>query len=1509
MKDLINKTIGPILAAVLLLSATVWATPIAAQAPWPPTSSSDAQDQGNDQLVTSAGASEPDAARNHFVYLPLASKAEPPLPLRPEASVFYVSPSGNDSWPGTLDQPFKTINKGAGVLAAGDTLYVRGGTYLETVNIGKSGTAAAPIKVMAYPGETPIVDGNNYAIPSSTWGVLFAVNGNYVQVAGFEVRYSNWMGVALFGQHDTASRMNVHHIRETGMFVTGDYGIVEDSEVWEAANRNVPGGPYDGGGWACALCAARGSVSGAILRRNVSHDNHGEGLSTFEAIGTILEDNVVYNNMGGLYVSDAQDVLVQRNLVYYTDANTISGAHAGITLGDEKHNPPSQNITIINNLATGNRQNFYWWQGPAREGMVNVLLAYNTFVNATGDNGKANLEVNSGPHQNVRIMNNIIEQDDAVPIALVPSGLSFSNNLWSKTPPSGASGSGDVIGDPLLTKGASIKAGWFVPQASSPAIDRGRVLTEVTDDYLGNSRGSLPDIGAYELKSSQTSTPTPSGTPPTSTPTRTPTNTPTITPTYTPTVTGTATSTRTPTRTPTNTPTRTATYTPTATGAATNTPTPTRTPTYTPTATGVATSTPTPTRTPTYTPTATGVATNTPTYTPTRTSTVTSTPTYTPTPTGMATNTPTSTRTPTSTPTNTPTATVSPGVTLNGRVALEGRGEAGDSRWVTDLYRVNTGVTTGGIEVYRTGTSALLGAFSATTDANGRFSVPLTDLGSGVYDIKVKGSDTLSTKKSGVSLPSATEIDFGTLLVGDSSGNDAVNGGDVSYMIPSFLLCSGDANYRRYADANKNGCVSGADVSALVPNFLKTGPIDQQGAPAAQPVSGASLVLNPAVQTVDVGQVFTVDIMADTGTGSADTLDAYLGFDPAVLEVVDASGQPAASIELNAAVFGAATLNAADNATGRINFSASKFESPYLTGVFRAATIRFRAKAAVTSTQVRSVRSGARWSDMLYGGVSLDPTLGNAIVTISPAVTPTATSTATSTPTGTPTPTNTPRPTATPTATANPSVLYPNGLTVDPRTHLVYVTSRDNDRLFVLDGASLTVADNVGVGRLPFGVAVNTATNKVYVANWGSSDITVLDATTRAFLHSIDVGPSPTFVEINPQTNRIYTVKYGGNALMVINGDTDAIEYSVSTGGLGSWGLAVNPNLDRVYIGNRDSGTVTTLDGNNGYEILTSQAITPCGEAGAAPYSLGFNASNNKLYVACSPSNNVNSAAVYTASSGGLTPLAFFAIGDGGDSGGGGVAVDTATGNVFFTNSLANTVSVVSGATNQVIDTVAAGTNPYGAAVDPITRQVYIGNRNSHDLTVIPPECNELVANGSMESDTAWVFPSTAYPAGYTTSQRYSYARSMRTGIESDANVYSYSSGYQLVTIPANTASASLHFRWFPVSGELAPGDLQPPPAPSREMLQSFAAGEAPEDAAASDAQYVLVLDQNGSTLQSLVWTLSNAGTWQEATFDLKAYAGQTIRLHFGTFNDGSGVKSALYVDDVSLIQCEAGMP
>src|SRR5690242_16221010 len=65
------------------------------------------------------------------------------------ATDYYVATTGNDANAGTLDQPFATLQKGANIAAAGDTVYVRGGTYYITtpntsgagVTFNKSGTS------------------------------------------------------------------------------------------------------------------------------------------------------------------------------------------------------------------------------------------------------------------------------------------------------------------------------------------------------------------------------------------------------------------------------------------------------------------------------------------------------------------------------------------------------------------------------------------------------------------------------------------------------------------------------------------------------------------------------------------------------------------------------------------------------------------------------------------------------------------------------------------------------------------------------------------------------------------------------------------------------------------------------------------------------------------------------------------------------------------------------------------------------------------------------------------------------------------------------------------------------------------------------------------------------------------------------------------------------------------------------------------------------------------------
>lgn len=72
---------------------------------------------------------------------------------------YFVSTRGNDDSPGSLDQPFRTIQRAADAAGPGDTCFVREGTYRESVTIERGGREGAPLQFTAFPGEVVVLDG------------------------------------------------------------------------------------------------------------------------------------------------------------------------------------------------------------------------------------------------------------------------------------------------------------------------------------------------------------------------------------------------------------------------------------------------------------------------------------------------------------------------------------------------------------------------------------------------------------------------------------------------------------------------------------------------------------------------------------------------------------------------------------------------------------------------------------------------------------------------------------------------------------------------------------------------------------------------------------------------------------------------------------------------------------------------------------------------------------------------------------------------------------------------------------------------------------------------------------------------------------------------------------------------------------------------------------------------------------------------------------------------------
>src|SRR4051794_5214242 len=101
------------------------------------------------------------AARRLLLLLALQLVAAlTPLAAHAATNERYVAPSGADSNPGTATAPWRTVTHGLRTVVAGQTLWIRGGTYTETVSgTLHKGTSGARITVRGYPGEHPLVRG------------------------------------------------------------------------------------------------------------------------------------------------------------------------------------------------------------------------------------------------------------------------------------------------------------------------------------------------------------------------------------------------------------------------------------------------------------------------------------------------------------------------------------------------------------------------------------------------------------------------------------------------------------------------------------------------------------------------------------------------------------------------------------------------------------------------------------------------------------------------------------------------------------------------------------------------------------------------------------------------------------------------------------------------------------------------------------------------------------------------------------------------------------------------------------------------------------------------------------------------------------------------------------------------------------------------------------------------------------------------------------------------------
>jgi hypothetical protein len=425
------------------------------------------------------------------------------------ATTYYVATNGNNSNNGTSTAtPLLTIAAAvAKATTAGDTIYVRSGTYpsTTTISITRAGTSAAnytlsaykPDITAAYPADgRPILDFSGMSVTSGNIGLK--LNGaNYWKIYGLRIKGAGDNGMLLQSttHHTTIEFCDFYRNRDAGFQIKdkSHHCLILNCDAYENADRGT--GTTTNGGNADGFAPKLDLGDSVIFRGCRAWLNSDDGWDGYlKATESGVPDGMV---------TILENCWTWRNGYYWLDGSTTADQNGnGFKMGGSDLKDQAHNFVVVKCLSFYNKG-----KGFDQNNNAGSMSLYNCTASKNGD---FNFGLNSsgvtyaaGATFTVKNCTSLLPTS-ASKDTTFRSGTIKSYNRFSSTNSSSNFSSIDTTGVSAQRKidGTLPDINFMKLQTSpkSALIDAGTVLSDVS--YYGTVGvpyiGAGPDVGYAE---------------------------------------------------------------------------------------------------------------------------------------------------------------------------------------------------------------------------------------------------------------------------------------------------------------------------------------------------------------------------------------------------------------------------------------------------------------------------------------------------------------------------------------------------------------------------------------------------------------------------------------------------------------------------------------------------------------------------------------------------------------------------------------------------------------------------------------------------------------------------------------------------------------------------------------------------------------------------------------------------------------------------------------------------
>ena len=169
-----------------------------------------------------------------------------------------------------------------------------------------------------------------------------------------------------------------------------------------------------------------------------------------------------------------------------------------------------------------------------------------------------------------------------------------------------------------------------------------------------------------------------------------------------------------------------------------------------------------------------------------------------------------------------------------------------------------------------------------------------------------------------------------------------------------------------------------------------------------------------------------------------------------------------------------------------------------------------------------------------------------------------------------------------------PTKIGPAGIEIDEQHQKMYVVTRENSSLYIIDLKSKQIEKQLGLDAEGYDCKINYSAKELYVSCWGCDKVLILDMEKNIWKAPISVGDNPNEMILSPDEKLLYVCNSNDNSVSIIDLKSkhvietlDAALFPNSPSGSTTNSVALDFKSKRLYIANANNNCIAVFDVTN----------------------------------------------------------------------------------------------------------------------------------------------------------------------------------------------------------------------------------------------------------------------------------------------------------------------------------------